>query len=259
MNVSRMGHTATLLPDGRVFVAGGLFQISAGVSAIRDAVDTAEVYDPVADTWTPTPTNMTVPRAAHAAVLRPDGRVQIIGGLSWFPVIIFGWLPTVEASCDVYDPVANTITPGTTMVSARSFVEPLALGNDRYLLAGGIATVSLAAPGTPTTAAEIYDAAADNWTAVGAMANARAFHKGWELDNGDFMLAGGAAGDILNPIPSSGTEVFSTASNTFSAGPSLTVPRTAPAIFLTPQGQVHVMGGGSTNNTIVNTTEFYYR
>ncbi|MCA8977114.1 MAG: hypothetical protein KDC98_20495 [Planctomycetes bacterium] len=260
MNVPRTGHTATKLQDGRVFVAGGLQAMTTtptALSAIRDATAAAEIYDPVANTWTNVP-GMSVPRAAHAAVLRPDGKVLLAGGVSWNPVIIIGWLPTVRSSCDLYDPATNTMSAGPSMNHARSFLEPLDLGSDRWLLAGGITALTLTSPGTPTATAEIYDAAANTWTAVGSMASARAFHKGWALGNGQFLLAGGADGDILTPVPSADTEIFSLTGASFSAGPAMTIPRAAPAAYLTPQGQVHLFGGGTTNNTITSGTEFYY-
>ena len=90
------------------------------------------------------------------------------------------------------------------------------------------------------------------------MNSARGYHRGWALGNGRFMLAGGAAGDILTPVPLDSVEVFSLTTNAFTVGPAMTIPRAAPAMFLTPYGQVQLFGGGTTNNTIVNTTEFYY-
>lgn len=260
MNLSRMGHTATLLGDGRVFVSGGLENVTTTptpLSAVRDATDTTEIYDPVTDSWTPGP-NMSVPRAAHVPIPRPDGTILLAGGISWYPVIIIGWLPTVEDTCDVYDPATNTISAGPSMAGSRSFIEPIDLGNDRWLLAGGIGSLTLTNLGTPTASAEIYDAVADSWTTVGPLAAARGYHKGWALGNGEFMLAGGAAGNILTPVPLDSVEVFSLATNTFTPGPSLNAPRAAPAVFLTPHGQIQLFGGGSTNNMITNTTEFYY-
>src|SRR5690606_38512019 len=73
MNTPRMGHTATLLADGRVFVSGGLEALTVTptqLSAIRDAVASTEIYDPVLDTWSPA-TVMSKPRAAHMALQRP--------------------------------------------------------------------------------------------------------------------------------------------------------------------------------------------
>ena len=74
MSRGRTFHTATLLRDGRVLVAG------AGILGVRvDVADTAEIYDPAAGTWTPTG-SMTAPRAGHNAVLLPTGEVLVAGG-----------------------------------------------------------------------------------------------------------------------------------------------------------------------------------
>lgn len=261
MSLPRMGHTTTLLPSGEVWVTGGLDAVTVVPSqtqALCDATDKTEIYDPVTDTWSPTPDLLTK-RAAHFAILRPDGKVLVGGGIwgsALFGICLF---PAVEASCDIYDPVTGSMVAGPSMATARSLVEPLDLGGDRWLLAGGISVISTTNPGIPTATAEIYDAVADTWTTVGSMATARGYHRGWAIGNGQYMLAGGAAGDLLTPIPLDSVEVFSTATNLFTAGPSMTIPRAAPAVFLTPQGQVHVLGGGSTNNMITNTSEFYYR
>lgn len=262
MGTPRMGHTATKLPDGRVLVTGGLMAVTVTptqLSAIRDATDTTEIYDPIADTWTPGP-NLLKPRAAHVAILRPNGTVLLAGGISWDPNVIFGWVPAVRSSCDLYNPATNLMTAGPSMATARSLVDAVDLGGDKWLLAGGINGLSLIPynPGNPTAAAEIYDAAANTWTPVGAMATARGNHRGWALGNGRFLLAGGANSSILAPNPLSSTEVFSTATNSFSPGPAMTSARAGAAAFLTPQGQMMLFGGASAGNSIVNTTEWYY-
>jgi Putative Ig domain/Galactose oxidase, central domain/Thrombospondin type 3 repeat/Kelch motif len=68
----RNTHTATVLRDGKVLLAGG----------VGDAprVATAEVYDPVAGTFTATLNTMQSARASHSATLLSDGRVMIYGG-----------------------------------------------------------------------------------------------------------------------------------------------------------------------------------
>jgi hypothetical protein len=48
MTTIRAGPTATLLKDGTVLVAGG------GYHSGR-AIQSAEIYDPATDTWTPHP------------------------------------------------------------------------------------------------------------------------------------------------------------------------------------------------------------
>jgi hypothetical protein len=260
MLTPRMGHTATVLADGRVFVTGGLQAMTVtptALSAVHDATNTTEIYDPVTNVWTPGP-NLRTPRAAHTAVTRPDGKILLIGGISWDNVIIIGWLPAVRSTCDLYDPIANTIAAGPSMGTSRSMVDPVDLGNNRWLLAGGISSLTLTNLGTPTAAAEIYDAVANTWTSVGSMATARGNHKSWSLGNGKFLLAGGANGTILSPVPLASTEVFSLTTNSFTAGPPMTTSRAGAAQFLTPQGQMQLFGGASTNGSISNTTEWYY-
>ncbi len=260
MATPRMGHTATLLPNGRVLVTGGLQAITVTptqLSAVRDAVASTEIYDPVVDAWTPGP-NLRTPRAARAALTRPDGRVLLMGGISWDTVVILGWLPAVRSSCDLYDPATNTIVAGPSMATPRSTVDPIDLGNGRWLLAGGISSLTLTNLGTPTANAEIYDAATNSWTAAGAMATPRGNHRGFALGNGQFLLAGGANGTVLSPVPLASTEIFSTATNSFTAGPPLQSARAGAAAFRTPQGQVQLFGGATTGGSVTNSTEWYY-
>lgn len=266
MNSPRMGHTATLLPDGRVFVTGGLEAMTVTplqAYAIRDATPTTEIYDPVADTWTPTP-NMSKPRAAHASILRPDGKVLLCGGISWDPGGILGFTPTVRNTCDLYDPVANTMVPGPAMAVARSLTDALDLGNGKWLLAGGINNIVVTlipfniSLGSPIASAEVYDALANTWTTVGSMATARGYQRAWPLGGGQFLLAGGAGGTLLAPTPIGTTEVFTLATGQFSPGPSLTSPRAAAAMLRTPHGQVQLFGGSTAGASISNTTEWYF-
>ena len=70
-NVGRYLHTATLLPSGKVLVAGG--------DTLSDPLSSAELYDPASGTWTPTGSLVTA-RDYHTATLLPDGRVLVAGG-----------------------------------------------------------------------------------------------------------------------------------------------------------------------------------
>src|SRR6476661_4341448 len=75
MVLARSHHSATLLSDGRVLVAGGIVVFNNGYHASKNA----ELYDPASGTWTAT-RSMRLGRAAPTAALLPDGRVLVVGG-----------------------------------------------------------------------------------------------------------------------------------------------------------------------------------
>ncbi len=106
MTTARSGHTATLLNNGRVLIAGGWQGLAS-----------AELYDPVTGTFTAT-SNMTTGRSGHAAVLLPDGRVLIAGGVGGASVP--GGFGAYLASAELYDPSTGTFTPAGDMVTATS-------------------------------------------------------------------------------------------------------------------------------------------
>ncbi|GAB4147798.1 MAG: hypothetical protein Fur0037_16060 [Planctomycetota bacterium] len=255
----RMGHSATLLSDGRVFVAGGLQAMTVvptPISAIFDTTDTTEIYDPATGLWSPGP-NLRTPRAAHAAILRPDGMVLLCGGISW-DQILFVKIPAVRSTTDLFDPVAGTIAAGPSMGSARSLTDATEIAPGRWLLAGGISGLTLTNLGTPTSTAEVYDAATNSFSPAGAMATARGNHRVIGLGGGRWLHLGGANGNIMTPNPLSSGEIYDAASNSWSVGPSLTIPRAGYATFETPTGQVQIFGGGTSGGVITTLTEWYY-
>src|SRR2546427_241247 len=70
LNTRRFEHTATLLPNGKVLVAGGVHCDPNGVNCIP--LDAAELYDPAAGTWSGTG-NLNIARHDHTATLLPNG------------------------------------------------------------------------------------------------------------------------------------------------------------------------------------------
>src|SRR5580704_6053590 len=116
LTTPRYIHTATLLNNGKVLIAGGL-----GPSIPPHALSSAELYDPSTHTFTPTG-DMTAARYGHTATLLPDGRVLIAGGADPGDPpngdIIEG---TGAASAEIYDPSTGTFTATGGMTAVRAF------------------------------------------------------------------------------------------------------------------------------------------
>jgi hypothetical protein len=149
MGVARMGHTATLLNNGKVLVAGG----HNGAAY----VNSTEIYDPTGGgSWVAGP-NMSNARMLHTAVLLPSGKVLLIGG--------FTANTTPSLTCDLYDPVANTITPAGALLKARGGHSSILLPSNKVLAIGGRAYNSLntVTVTTQVLSCELYDPVGDAW------------------------------------------------------------------------------------------------
>lgn len=256
MRDKRMGHTATLLPDGRVLVTGGLSDMNGpNLDPILSALNSTEIYDPATGKWTVGP-NMRQARAGHEAILLPNGKVLLAGGIGWISIIVK--VPWLFTDCDLYDPTTNQISAAPAMKVARAVFPVADLGGGRYLVSGGAS--DLLKVGEPTATAELYDAATNQWTAVGSMQTKRGMHAMVPLAGGRFLAIGGANGQIDKPNALDSTEIYDVAAKTWSAGPLMSMSRAGYGWFDTPPGQVHLLGGGSgTGSPVNNFTDWYYR
>jgi hypothetical protein len=257
MSTTRDLHTATLLPSGKVLLAGG-----PGASA--------ELYDPTAGTFTATG-NMSVPRGGHTATLLNTGKVLVVGGNN---------VTGVLASAEVYDPATGTFAATGSLTDARSFHTATVLGNGKVLVVGGAgsqhntslvtaelydpasgtfsATGSLGTPrvnqtatllnnnevlitggstnGNPLASAELYDAKSGGFIATGTMVMKRQSHVAVLLGNGNVLVAGGSLGDYS-------AELYDWVAGTFTQTGSMANDRTLGALALLPNGSVLVAGG----------------
>jgi hypothetical protein len=138
MTTPRAFHTATLLNNGKVLIAGGDDEYGAGV------LSSAELYDPVTGTFSATTGTMASRRYSHTAALLNDGRVLIAGGENGPPFVPM-------ASAELYDPVTDTFTDAASMSTPRASHTATLLNNGTVLIAGGVD-----ASGNVLAGAELY-------------------------------------------------------------------------------------------------------
>ncbi|MET8700782.1 DUF6603 domain-containing protein [Kitasatospora sp. NPDC004723] len=153
LTTARVGHQATLLPDGRVLVTGGDTPTGRPRGGYRaGSVATAELYDPTTGQWTPV-SPMPGGRSRHRAVLLSTGKVLVLGGTG-APGDHAGFRGTVT-----YDPAADTWSPTGGLATGRWDFTALALSDGRVLTTGGRVLAGPAAPGGTdvlTDTAEIF-------------------------------------------------------------------------------------------------------
>ena len=172
-------HTATLLPDGRVLVAGGLAQPFVP----RDVIDhlrSVEIYTPTTGTWT-LAGNMTLTRAGHTATPLDDGTVLVVGGSG-------ASIVTLRSSTEVYDPAGDSWARSGKMEVPRSWHTSAQLPDGNVLIAGGF--VQGRAPELANSA-EVYDPSSRSWTSTGSMAKERHAHTLTLLKDGKVLAVGG--------------------------------------------------------------------
>ncbi len=224
MVTPRSGHTATLLPSGKVLVAGGGTKPNAS----------AELYDPATGAWTVTGT-MVTPRSGHTATLLPSGKVLVAGG---------GTKP--NASAELYDPATGAWTVTGTMVTPRSGHTATLLPSGKVLVAGGFdITKRPAIGGSPeiVATAELYDPSSGTWSATGSMSTSRRDHTATLLPDGTVLVVGGyrnanPGGDERHPEPLETAELYRPLTGVWTATGSMDAAMVDQGATLLPDGNV---------------------
>jgi hypothetical protein len=219
MSTQRAAHTATLLPDGEVLVAGGFTG--------DESLATAEVFDPATSRFA-SAGNMHASRASHTATLLRNGKVLIAGGYNG----------SYLKSAELYDPASRTFIPTGVMVTARSGHVATLLDNGKVLLAGGVGT-----GWTFLADAELYDPATNIFTATGGMMTARESHTATLLKDGQVLITGGHKGRRPAITIYSSSEIYNPSSGTFSSTGDLRVRRHKHDATLLADGRVLIIGG----------------
>jgi hypothetical protein len=200
LNTARFGHTTTLLPNGKVLVAGGTVAIFGNVTA------SMEVYDPGSGTWSATGSLATA-RSWHTATLLPNGKVLVTGGTN-----VSSSGGTTLASSELYDPAAGTWTATGSLATARCYHIATLLQNGDVLVTSGVANTQ---NGPDLTSSELYDPRTGAWSATGNLFSDHYLGAATLLQSGKVLIVGGFFDTALpNPVEA---ELYDPVAGTWSA------------------------------------------
>jgi len=281
MKMPRTGHTATLLSNGKVLIAGGIADPFGGPIA------TAEIYDPDRG-FLPTG-DMTAPRSHHTATLLPDGRVLLAGG----DISAGGGLiPSNRA--DIYDPSTGTFAATGNMIRNHACHEANLLRNGKILIVGsygGVTNAELYDPATGAFAltgqytriadlnvcqgaasslltdgrvliiwqdsgAEIYDPGTGSFTPTGEPiqgGNNNGMPVATLLMNGRVLIAGGMSDGSYGPRAG----LYDLSTGTFTGTGSTAIGRAFHTASLLPDGSVFLAGTIRWGDAPLADTELY--
>ncbi|WP_239576384.1 kelch repeat-containing protein [Archangium primigenium] len=234
MALPRLQHTATLLDDGRVLVAGGYNTSS-------------ELYEQGTKVWTATGNTLGAHRG-HTATKLQNGQVLIAGG---------GACPITSASAELYVPAQGKWKPAGLLRTQRFNHSAVLLPNGKVLVAGGFTSEFY---GTALSSAELYDPATGTWSYTGALSQARGYHTLTLLPNGKVLVTGGsnvAEDNAENPNLLASAELYDPATGTWSSAGGLSTGRAWHSATLLPNGQVLVAGGAGIDVAKSQSAELY--
>jgi Galactose oxidase, central domain/Kelch motif len=228
----RSGQTATLLPDGKVLIAGGMRRN-------QDFYRSAEIYDPATGKFHLTG-EMSLGRVGHIAVLLRSGKVLIAGG--WVGV-------GGTDSAELYDPTTGKFSGIARMTVRRGRPSATLLNDGDVLIAGGEERDN-----ESVASAEIFHVKTLSFQPTSSMHHARISHTATLLRDGRVLIAGGYAEGV-----SSSAELFDPQTGAFTETGSLAAARCKHTAGLLPDGRVLVAGGSDSRgwNGTLGSAEIY--
>ncbi len=239
MHERRASHTATLLPNGMVFISGGFKKVRT-----YDQVyfNSAELYNPHTRTFTKTG-NLNVARCGHTATLLLNGMVLVTGGGDDNPL----------SSAEVYDPHTGIFTLAGDMAVSRQGHTATLLKNGNVLIAGGSMD--------DTHSAEIFTAKTQRFESTGVLSINRAGPTATMLPDGNVLIAGGAARSVSGWKVFASAELYNPQTGRFTPSGNMTTVRYKHAAVLLPDSTVLIVGGSDERDWRgqYNTAEVYDR
>ncbi len=265
LNAPRFGHSANLLPDGRVLILGG--SVTAAVTNASQLVQTAEIYDPATGTFSVInfegdPLN----RMEHVAFITQGPTsliIDVYGGLGSDPssnsgaLITRGDIRTYRFINDTLTPLSNfsdnQIQPGhgiaSTLVS-----EPGSSIMGRYIVSG--ANFLETGPENINFSID-FDQAPIQVNVLGEMKNARTQHASAALEPGLVGFFGGFQGAPQSAASSS--EIYVEANNRFSSidGQVITTRRFSHTATKLRSDRILILGGFSPTSEAISESEYF--
>jgi N-acetylneuraminic acid mutarotase len=244
MNEARQRHSVTVLRDGRVFVAGGM-----SGTAPSSALAGAEIYDPVADTWTAT-ASMSSPRVEHSASLLlsisflfppPEpavGEVLVLGGFDGSSAV---------ASGAIYSVATNSWTGVTSMPVARRRHSATVLDNGNVIVAGGRDASGVVLASTHTRAAST-----GAWSTTASLSGPRELHATIRSLENTVYVSGGSDGTATL----SSAERYVPASDTWSPAGSMASARSDHVFVPVANGQFIAAGGDNGTSDVASVDRY---
>jgi len=243
---ARSQHVSVTMQDGRVLVAGGL-TVGGG------ATNTAEIFDPVQNSWTAVGVAMIEARSGATAAVLQDGRVAIAGGQNG---------TAISSTIETFNPALGTFTSAGMMSSPRTQHAMALLQSGQVLIVGGNSgnTGTPPAP-TPVASTDIFDPVAGTVSAGPSLATARYNHSATTLFNGQVVVIGGNNGNT-NPAQMDVTPAelvdFTAATPAFTTlATNLATQREGHLAFLLPNNNNVLIVGGSSAGTTIASAELF--
>ena len=237
---ARSGHTAVLLTNGRVLIAGGW----GSTERFGPKLETAQLYDPVTASWSATG-RMTEARDGIAGTLLQDGTVLVPGGYDTDRL----------ATAEVYDPSTGSWTAAGGLQEPFLGYTAVRLNDGTVLIAGGDVPSGPGARGSAHAA--LFDPVSAAWRFTGRMVVTRLGHAGTLLPDGRVLVTGGKVFGGPDSSPFASAEVYDPATGAWTAVADMTIARSAHAVTLLPDGRVLVTGGEAAGGSPLDSAELY--
>jgi N-acetylneuraminic acid mutarotase len=232
MTSPRVGHTLTLLANGKVLATGGW---NGGF------ISSAEVFDPAAGTWTAT-SSMSEAKWLHSATLLSDGRVLVAGGENYTAP---GGPHFRETA--YWDPATGAWTAGPLLNTGRADHEAAGLPDGRVVVIGGLSGFAV---NSALASIEIFDGAI--WQFGAPMSDGRFHFPLAVMQDGSLLVTGGTTANTSPQTVTAGAERYDPASGAWSSGGVMNAARRMHTATTLANGHVLVTGGSNAANSLIS-------